>query len=514
MKKYLIYIFILFCNESIAQVPEDAVRYSWQPLNGSARFMATGGVMGSLGGEITAAYVNPAGLGLFKTNEFVFSPFFNQSKNKTNYRSSNTESNKNALHFGPMGVILGIPHLNNSANSSSITFAFNKNASFNNHLRYSGMNNYSSFSEQFAEEFAKSNLSINDVLSSNSTLPYTSAPALYTYLMDTVTVNGLTQIKTAPEYLLDSGLSLMQDMDRTTQGGMYEFSMSYASNYEEKWLYGVTLGIPIINYKSNTVFTESDISGDTSNGFNSFSYTDNFETYGTGVNLKMGVIYRPKPYIRLGLAIHTPNFMTLTDTRTTTLTTALENPIETFSVSSTTFTNDKPGESKYAFNMPWKAIISGSYVFREIENVKKQRAFISADLEYVRHRASRFFSNNENPTKSETSYYDQLNKVVKNEYKSTINFRIGGELKFNVIMTRLGFAYYSNPYKDAAFKANNIRLSGGIGYRNHGYFIDLTYVHSVKKDVDLPYRLSDRANTFANTTQTLGNIYATFGLKF
>ena len=514
MKQFLLILSLLFCLKTFAQIPEDAIRYSWQPLNGSARFMATGGVMGSLGGEITAAYVNPAGLGLFKTGEFVFSPFYKQTKNKTNFRSSTTESEKNALQFGPMGVIIGIPHLNNASNSSSITFAFNKNASFNNHLHYSGMNNYSSFSEQFAEEFAKSNLSINDVLSSNSTFPYTSAPALYTYLMDTVSVNGLIQVKTAPEYLLDSGVALLQDMDKTTNGGIYEFAISYASNYEDKWLYGVTLGFPIIDYKSKTVFTETDISGDTSNGFNSFSYTDNFETYGSGINLKLGVIYRPKPYIRLGLAIHTPNFMTLKDTRTTTLTTSLENPIETFSIASTTFTNDKPGESKYAFNMPWKAIISGSYVFREIENVKKQRAFISADLEYVRHKASRFFSNNENPTKSETGYYDQLNKVVKNEYKSTINFRVGGELKFNVMMCRLGFAYYSNPYKDLAFKANNMRLSGGIGYRNNGYFIDLTYVHSIKKDVDLPYRLSDRANTFANTTQTLGNIYATFGLKF
>lgn len=514
MKQLLIIFSFLICLKSIAQVPEDAVRYSWNPLNGSARFMATGGVMGSLGGDITAAFVNPAGLGLFKTSEFVFSPFFSQSNNKTNYRSSNSESNKNALQFGTLGVILGIPHLNSTKNSSSISFAFNKNASFNNHLHYRGMNNYSSFSEQFAEEFAKSNLSINDVLSSNSPLAYTSAPALYTYLMDTATVNGLIQVKTAPEYLLDSGLALLQDMDKTTNGGIYEYAISYASNYEDKWLYGVTLGIPIIDYKSKTIFTESDISGDTSNGFNSFTYTDNFETYGVGINAKIGVIYRPMPYIRFGLAIHTPNFMALTDARTTSLTTSLENPIETISVSSTTFTNDKPGESKYAFNMPWKAIISGSYVFREIENVKKQRAFISADLEYVRHRASRFFSNNENPTKSETNYYDQLNKVVKNEYKSTVNFRIGGELKFNVIMTRLGFAYYSNPYKDLAFKANNMRISGGLGYRNHGYFIDLTYVHSIKKDVNLPYRLSDRANTFANTTQTLGNIYATFGLKF
>ena len=87
MKQFLLIFSLLFCLKTFAQVPEDAIRYSWQPLNGSARFMATGGVMGSLGGEITAAYVNPAGLGLFKTGEFVFSPYYKQTKNKTNFIS-------------------------------------------------------------------------------------------------------------------------------------------------------------------------------------------------------------------------------------------------------------------------------------------------------------------------------------------------------------------------------------------------------------------------------------------
>lgn len=58
------------------------------------------------------------------------------------------------------------------------------------------------FSEQFAEEFAKSNQSISDVLFSNSSMPYTVAPALYTYLIDTVRINGLLQVKAAPEYLI------------------------------------------------------------------------------------------------------------------------------------------------------------------------------------------------------------------------------------------------------------------------------------------------------------------------
>ena len=76
MKKNLLYIFSLICISAMAQTPEDALRTAWFTQNGTARNMATGGVMGSLGGDITANHVNPAGLGLFKTNEFVLTPGF------------------------------------------------------------------------------------------------------------------------------------------------------------------------------------------------------------------------------------------------------------------------------------------------------------------------------------------------------------------------------------------------------------------------------------------------------
>ena len=99
-------------------------------------------------------------------------------------------------------------------------------------------------------------------------------------------------------------------------------------------------------------------------------------------------------------------------------------------------------------------------------------------------------------------------------YKGTFNFRAGGELKFNTIMGRLGFAYYGNPYKDVPYKASRMLLSGGLGYRNKGVFIDLTYVHTIAKDADLPYRLEDRANTYATLKQQQGNIVATVGFKF
>jgi hypothetical protein len=479
--------------------------------------MAIGGAMGSLGGDITATYINPAGIGFYKTYEFVFTPSLMFNNNKANYREINTVNKRAAFNLGPTGLIFGEQLRRDPKNSHAISIAINQLVNFNNIIHYQGLNNYSSFSEQFAEEFAKSGYSINDVIQTNSPLPYGAAPSLYTYLIDTVTVNGQISIKAAPEYLLDSGMALRQDLYKKTGGGVHELAISYAHNLKDKLLMGLTLGIPYVNYKSNTTFSESDTSGNVYNHFKSFTYNDNFETKGVGFNLKIGVIYKPTEFIRLGLAIHTPSYMFLTDTRTTKVYTNLETPTglpESFSVTSQTFTNGQEGESKYTQRAPWKAILSASYVFREIENVKKQRGFITADIEYVNQKSSRFSSDNENITPTEKTYYSALNKVVKDEYKGVFNFRIGGELKFNVIMARLGFAYYSNPYKDAAFKANQLLLSGGLGYRNKGFFVDLTYVHRVKKDVSFPYRLEDRANTFATLNQKQGNVVATVGFKF
>jgi hypothetical protein len=517
MKKYLLLLLLYPTAITFAQVPEDAVRYSWYPQNGTARNLAIGGVMGSLGGDITASFVNPAGLGFYKTREVVITPGIFLNKLKANFRETNSTEKKNSVGFGPTGIVTGKVNRYQPKNSSAFSFAITQTANFNKVIRYKGLNNYSSFGEQFAEEFARSGLSIDEVLNTLSPLPYTSALGLQTYLIDTITKNGVTSVRAAPEDILDAGQAVQQQMFKTTQGGVYELALAGAINKGDKWFFGGTLGIPIVYYKSNSTFTETDTSSNAFNGFKSFTYKDNFKTFGAGVNIKLGAIYRPQDYIRLGLAIHTPTLYLMRDEHAANLTTNLETPSgqpETFSASSNLFTNGQPGESKYQQTSPWKAIISGSYVFREIENVKKQKGFISADIEYVNHKASRFSSDNEAPSDTEKDYYKALNEVVKDQYKGAFNFRVGGEVKFNIIMARLGFGYYMNPYKDAGFKANRMLLSGGLGYRHKGVFVDLTYVHNISKDADFPYRLQDRANTFAATKQNLGNVVATIGWKF
>ena len=132
---------------------------------------------------------------------------------------------------------------------------------------------------------------------------------------------------------------------------------------------------------------------------------------------------------------------------------------------------------------------SASYVFREVADVQRQKAFVTADVEYVDYKGSSFSQVDNSDGSGAKDYYASLNKTIDNLYKSAINVRLGGEVKLNTIMFRLGGAYYGNPYKNE--KANLVKVSGGLGYRNKGMFIDLTYIYSINKDIHYPYLLQD-----------------------
>ena len=73
---YFIAIALFAIIKTYAQEPADALRYSWLTQNGTARNQAIGGAGASLGGEFSSLFINPAGLGFYKTSEFVVTPGF------------------------------------------------------------------------------------------------------------------------------------------------------------------------------------------------------------------------------------------------------------------------------------------------------------------------------------------------------------------------------------------------------------------------------------------------------
>lgn len=510
MKRYILIALSAFSSlTAIAQLPDDALRTAWFIPNGSARFVATGGVMGSLGGDITAAHVNPAGIGLFKTNEFVFSPNFIKQQNKFGYRGNDTSYRRSAFQYGTTGWVFGIPQSRYSKwRSSAVSISVNQLASYNNRNSYRGFNNVSSFSEQYLEELTRDRA---DTIAALNNYIFGSSLAYSTYLIDT-SRNAAGQI-IGYQSLVPIGTGVMQQRDELTRGGYHEIAIGFANNMDDKLYLGGSITIPLVFHNRELVYRETDVSGIKTNDFNYFEFRENTSSFGIGFGAKLGFIYKPKEYWRFGVALHTPQIINFRDKIRAWMTTDTEGYAGVRSDNSDAFNDGKAGERQYNLLTPWKAVASASYVFREVSDTRRQRAFISADVEYVNYRGARFFTHDEEDVALK-DYYKDINTSVKDFYRGNFNFRAGGELKLHTWMLRLGGAYYGSPYKDEALQANRVQATGGIGYRNKGYFVDLSYAHTWVKDVNLPYLLNDKANTFATQQGNRGNIAITVGFKF
>jgi hypothetical protein len=505
-------IFLLSSYFTFSQTPEDALRLSWFQLKGTARNQAIGGAMASLGGDASAGNVNPAGLAFFKTSDLILTPGVRFGKEKSMFRGTyNTGTNKTQFNTGTSGFVFG-GFGYRAKNSFAITVT--QQADLNYSTYYKGLNDYSSFAEPLADEFANSNLSIDDALLYSSTISVPTKMALYTYLVDTARVNGNLQVIARSE----NPAVRNQEKLVESSGGITEINFGWGSEINKKWMAGLSFGFSIINQERRTYYHESDATGNTNNDFRFLTYDERFSVKGYGLNLKGGLIFRPKEYIRLGLALHSPTWMPLKESITSGFAADLENlfgPGNGYdSVELSVITgNSNPVENRYVLNSPTKIMISGSFVFREVEDVRRQKGFITADIEYTNYKWLNYGPYNGQTDGLDKAPFVPYNQAIDAIYKSAFNFRIGGELKFKIVMARLGFAFYGSPYKDAELKARKMFASGGLGYRNKGMF-DLTYVHRLNKDVDFPYRVnSPRANTYAEIKNNGGNVILTVGFK-
>ena len=492
-----------------AQSPEDALRFSWNVQNGTARIQAIGGAMGSLGGDITATFVNPAGLGFYRTGDVVLSPGFGFGKTKASYLGRRADTSTNKFALGTSGVVFG--GSDGRKRSTAVSFAVNQIADFKSNFLYRGQNNQSSYSQVFLEEIRNSNLKDANIVSGE--FPFGTSMAFNTYWIDTVggSTNGNFQFKTRAPV----ATGLLQQKSSYSTGGISEFALGVGTNLSDKFMVGGTIGIPVVRYDRETEFVEADASDNQDNNFDYAVFKQGLRTTGAGINLKGGLIYKPKEYWRLGFAFHSPSIYTLTDKNTAEITTNTEKYAGTL-VQSMGEVDGSSSEFKYLHMTPLKLMASVSYVLREIQDVTKQRGFLTADIEYVPYGMSAYFADKENgPTdEATTAYLKSLNQAISNAYKGAFNFRAGGELKFTTIMVRAGAAYYGNPYKNINNeRGSRLNLSGGLGYRNKGFFIDATYVHSMTKDVDVAYRLGSSPYFNADLRNTTGRVLLTLGFK-
>jgi hypothetical protein len=512
--KRVLYLLGCICPAlfAYAQEPADALRFSWTVPSGTARHQAIGGAMGSLGGDLTALYVNPAGLAFYKTGDVTLSPSYRFGKNKASFLGHKEKDNEEKFTLGTTGFVAGSGRAGRNVRNVAFSIGFNTIADLKSEVLYRGANNQNSYSQKYLEEISNANIK-DDRVASN--FPFGTSLAVNTFWIDTVAGGspGNYSFQSRSANILSTGL--LQEQVLKNKGGIYEFALGAAANFNDKIMVGGTFGIPILNYERTAMFTEADATANPNNHFDFATVEETLRTTGAGINLKAGLIFKPQESWRIGLAAHSPTYYALTDNYDVTVSSNVEDGQGELYQSTKDLT-DAASEFKYSLITPYRLIGSVSYVLHEIEDITRQKGFITADVEYVNYKASSFEQDEEEGFDPDTEdYLNELNEAIDNAYKPAFNFRLGGELKFTTVMVRAGAAYYGNPYKEiSGGKGHKLNLSGGLGYRNKGMFIDLTYVHSLNKDIHAPYRLQYSSYPVAKVNTSAGNVLMTLGFKF
>ncbi len=207
IRKFYLPVCLIISLQVTAQLPEDAIRMSWNIPSGTARQQAIGGAMGSLGGEISSLFVNPAGLGFYKTGEFVLTPGLSFPKGKGEYFGTKASTDRsNNFNFGTSGIVWGYGERYSRWTGKAFSIGINRTANFNRTMVYEGLNSYSSFTEPLANEFfnyymerkqnnpSLSNQVIIDNALNSSSISVPTKMALYTYLVDIDSSNGSSTV--------------------------------------------------------------------------------------------------------------------------------------------------------------------------------------------------------------------------------------------------------------------------------------------------------------------------------
>ncbi|QKG54394.1 OmpP1/FadL family transporter [Hymenobacter sp. BRD67] len=222
-----------------------------------------------------------------------------------------------------------------------------------------------------------------------------------------------------------------------------------------------------MNRTRTSTFSES------TNGGEDFNFVETLKTTGTGINARLGLIYRVVDAVRLGASVQTPTYIHLTDTYGTTLTSQYSPPNQP-----NVFSTSIPGYD-YSITTPFRA--NGG-----VTVLLSKYGFLTGDVEYLNYGASHF-----NTTDGSTDpYLDNSNAVIASGYRSVVNLRVGAEGRLDIFRVRAGYARYASPYAGtASYNRDQNYFTGGLGIRSKSFFVDVAGVYLAYKDRYSPYTL-------------------------
>jgi len=187
------------------------------------------------------------------------------------------------------------------------------------------------------------------------------------------------------DYDLNPDANLSRGQTMFSRGSMSEVSFAFAGNYNDKFAFGISLGVPMANYSVEKIYTERDDSSAVGGAipyFSDLQYREQLTTSGTGVNAKVGILVKPNQALRLSAALHTPTVLAFNDDYNY----RLENNYYEDRNEQGNFLGKegiREGTFEYTQSTPWRISLGAGLIVGK-------RGFLSAEVEQVDYARNKF----------------------------------------------------------------------------------------------------------------------------
>lgn len=477
MKKYLLILVIgLFFTSIQSQEISDALRYAQNNSNGTARFSAMSGAFGALGGDLSALNVNPAGSAVFANNQVAFTLNNYNTNNKSNYFGTKTTETNSSLDLNQIGGIFVFNNYDKKSDWKKFTVALNyeNTNNFDNSLFSAGTNPTNSVANYFLS-YANANPLIGQPGIPLSTLTdyyydelnYADQQAFlgyHGYLINPV--DPTTQNNSIYTSNVPTGGNFYQERTFESVGYNGKLSFNGATQYKNKFYFGINLNSHFTDYRQTTSFYE-DNTNSSSTGLKSLRFDNDLHTYGSGFSLQLGAIAKVTKEIRFGLAYESPTWYQLNDEIKQLLTTRGFNygtPANPGLSNQTVDSDITIIYRPYKLQTPSKWTGSFAYVFGK-------SGLLSIDY------AIKDYSNTKYTIESD--FRDPtINSQLSNLLNQSGELRIGAEYKIKQWSLRGGYRFEQSPYKDKKTIGDLTGFSTGLGYNFGATRLDFAYSHA------------------------------------
>lgn len=476
MKKNItLTLFIISCKLLLSQNQIDALRYSFQIPDGSARYMGLNGAFGALGGDISAIAINPANMSIYKKSEFLIASQIYYNGSSSSFMQKKAYDSKYNFNIPLAGSVFVFDNMNSiDWISTQLALGYIRTNNFNY--------NYSISSDIPTNTLL--NLYLNQVNETGTSIkyPFDAELAYNTHLINPLPGDSLHY-----SAVINEANSIQKNI--SSQGRNDEFFVSFSGNFRDKLLMGIYVGVPTINYYEQSKYKEIAKENDTTTSFNNFIRYENLTTTGRGINAKLGFLFKASDWLRFGLAFYSPDFYRLTDNWNA----QIDAEFDTASYSA------KSPQGIFNYRLTTIPKIIGS-----VGIILGKYGLLSADYEFLDYSQALLHSN-------DYPFYNE-NEAIKESYKQSSILRIGTEWRANPLYFRTGYAFYESPYKQETGNDGSVQsFSLGLGYRVSDYFFDIAYVYALKSENLYLHSLSNDA---VHITNAFHKITFSFGYKF